>query len=416
MSYLENDICKFTPLFDIDYKVKKDIISMCFFKMQKGYKDFSLYLNGIQNITKYYKEKYGNTYSIRLFIDNTIYKDREIMKILKNTNGLELVLYHAPDFIREDDYHIGLFGTLIRFFPFFDFPNNDANYVFISDIGDDDQTIDNNHYILEQIKNKNFFEQLYLFKICIYENIKIETIIDLSNAKAYAPRMTFLKKFDKNIMINYLYEVKNAKKNKYSVHFHNMKSKGLENLGNFIYGVDEYLLNIVLTDYMIKNNMMFGVMTKFIIDYPIYLTYRHYKSRKINLNLKNYVLIFDYLFNKLGIDYNKNISIEKKYEIYNNIFNLIYKNPMTKSEYKLYYKANYYLYMMYIYLYDNKLYDFLYKNNDLKKNIIINFGLYYSETLYYNINNKIKKTFIKEYKLTKNDIMKLKAFQNKQNI
>ena len=42
--YLKNKVCKFIPLFDFDPKVKKNIVSTCFFKMNTGtYKDFSKY-------------------------------------------------------------------------------------------------------------------------------------------------------------------------------------------------------------------------------------------------------------------------------------------------------------------------------------------------------------------------------------
>ena len=41
--YLENTICKFTTLFDIDYSVKINIMSACFFKMENsGYKNFDI--------------------------------------------------------------------------------------------------------------------------------------------------------------------------------------------------------------------------------------------------------------------------------------------------------------------------------------------------------------------------------------
>ncbi len=57
-NYLENSICEFTPLFDIDYTNKKNIISCSFFKIEGGgYKNFTKYSNGILYLSKYIKKK-----------------------------------------------------------------------------------------------------------------------------------------------------------------------------------------------------------------------------------------------------------------------------------------------------------------------------------------------------------------------
>ena len=54
--YLKNSICNFTPLFDIDYTKKKNIISASFFKLKKGsYKDFSKYVDGLYNLYNFIK-------------------------------------------------------------------------------------------------------------------------------------------------------------------------------------------------------------------------------------------------------------------------------------------------------------------------------------------------------------------------
>ena len=60
MKYLDNPICNFIPLFDIDYTIKKNLITYCLFKRSSKnnyYKDFSRYINGLQsmynNVIKY---------------------------------------------------------------------------------------------------------------------------------------------------------------------------------------------------------------------------------------------------------------------------------------------------------------------------------------------------------------------------
>ena len=45
MKYLNNDVCKFTPLFNnLNLNKKKNIVSCAFFKLHtSSYKDFNLY-------------------------------------------------------------------------------------------------------------------------------------------------------------------------------------------------------------------------------------------------------------------------------------------------------------------------------------------------------------------------------------
>ena len=42
--YLENNLVEFTPLFDIDYTKKKDLICSSFFKLETSYKNFDKYI------------------------------------------------------------------------------------------------------------------------------------------------------------------------------------------------------------------------------------------------------------------------------------------------------------------------------------------------------------------------------------
>ena len=77
MNYLENSICTFKPLFDIDYTKKKNIISTVFFRLEGGeYKSLDKYLNGIKELHKFYKNNLPN-FHIRMFIDNSIYSDKK---------------------------------------------------------------------------------------------------------------------------------------------------------------------------------------------------------------------------------------------------------------------------------------------------------------------------------------------------
>jgi len=128
--YLQNEICEFIPLTPIDYTIKKNIIVTSLFKMSSGgYKNFNKYLDGIKILSDVAK-KYNM--SVRIFIDHTIHDDNIIMKYLNKFNNITLILYKCNSFL-VNKHHVGVFGTLVRFFPLFDFPNNDSNIVLLAD-------------------------------------------------------------------------------------------------------------------------------------------------------------------------------------------------------------------------------------------------------------------------------------------
>ena len=130
--YLKNSICKFNPLFEIDYSKKKNIISASFFKIQGGgYMSFDKYLNGIFLLNEFViKELPG--FELRLFIDQTISNDNDIFEKLKK-NKIKLIIFECSNFL-INNFHRGIFGMIARFFPIFNFENNDAKNVIISDI------------------------------------------------------------------------------------------------------------------------------------------------------------------------------------------------------------------------------------------------------------------------------------------
>ena len=92
---------------------------------------------------------------LRLFIDDTIYTDSNIMDYLNKIKGIQLVHYSCQNFI-ANGFHRGTFGTLVRFFPMFDFKNNDAEHVIITDIDwHNDTNVENRMRIIRTYNNLN---------------------------------------------------------------------------------------------------------------------------------------------------------------------------------------------------------------------------------------------------------------------
>ena len=129
MDYLKNDICNFEIISNYNTNIKYNILSTCFFKINFHYKNFIIYINGLKKIIALLETQ--SHYVLRIFIDEHIKSDSEIYSILTNSNKIQIILFKCSKYI-EDNYHIDLFGTLVRLFPIFDFDSNDAlNVIFI---------------------------------------------------------------------------------------------------------------------------------------------------------------------------------------------------------------------------------------------------------------------------------------------
>ncbi len=393
--YLENSICNFTPLFNIDYTKKKNIISCCFFKKYNSHKDLSVYLDGIQalyhSVTKYYK-----VYSIRLFIDNSIYTDNDIMSILKKLDKIEIVLYDCLCYKIGDNYHQGLFGTIIRFFPMFNFPNNDANIVILSGIDNHalKKYIDllkilgsriNDLYLIkfsnagEMFKNKELYNHVY--KNFILDYIKPQEIV-------------CLKQIDSNVIINFLKKL--DPKIKYSYYVNDENDENDENDGPFIYGIDEYFLNNEYIKYIVGYRLPFVDR----LNYNVFNLYYYQINKRIDDWLEKDKKIFNLLLNKI-LKYIKTKSDKDIEDKFNIILKIIDKND--KESIKLKYK----LYKLFIKIKNKKRYKFLF--NTVYNNLLLDkyIGIYeFSEMKFYNIN--IKSFFEKKLSFSNKKIRKLK--------
>jgi len=249
--YLKNDICEFEPLFELNTSKRQKIVSTVFFKMQENaYKDFSEYTEGIQNLSKYVQKKMKG-FRIRLFIEASIYEDEDIMSLLTSLKNIDLVLYHCSDYVRNGKYHKGLFGTIVRFFPMFNFPNNDASSVIISDID-----YNRSSYV------EKFLGPVYkLFLKCKNKGLDHGGIgkdyTAVSGKKGFfepywiSDRQVNWKRLDKKVLINYIKNVESMKiKPTFYVSSPIVKKTAEE---DFIFGVDEYFIADKLLPYLDKN-------------------------------------------------------------------------------------------------------------------------------------------------------------------
>jgi hypothetical protein len=403
MNYLDNKICKLTSLFPIDYSIKKNIISCSFFKLSTTpYKDFNRYINGLEELyndvnTKYKDEKF----TIRLFIDNTIYDDKKLFDRIQKMNKIELILYSCSDYLLEPEkkYHIGLFGTFVRFFPMFDFPNNDADIVIISDI-DDTRQLDENFKKLNWLKKKENFDKIYIFKSgdissSILFNVEIMNK-NIINPYAIAPNFISLKKCNHLVIYNFLSDMKNSDKI-FSLYIYKLKLKSnLYTDKKFLYGFDEYFLNVSLMNYLIDNKIPFATDITWYVNGSLYFFHRKKKYNNNETNLVNKYINLIINNSKLKIS-TSNDDNDKKYSIIDKML----WDKYDKTSIKIFYE----FYKFYLNHLNDSEYEFLFDKNvfEIIKKFDL-FGSYNFEILIFNLfdnenNNKNKKL---NYEIIKN--------------
>jgi hypothetical protein len=417
MSYLENPICKLDAKFNIDLKNKKNILSISFFKMYNGgYKNFKLYIDGFIQLHKIVLEEKIYNFTIRIFMDNSIYLDKELMSMIEGLERVEIVVYHCEKYLETDhNYHIGLFGTMVRFFPMFDFPNNDANIVMISDM-DDYKFFNENVEVLTKL-NKKLLEKMYILKITsLSKNVRFNYNDEYHGhitPYCIAPKFISFKKLDFKIIIDYFknYGEKNIPD---IIKIYGTKSKlntlyskeSINKNKNFIYGVDENFLNFYLNEYIIDNNIPYAINFSWSIDSVLY-QYKNYVLPEDNSKFKLITYILEYLLERLNIKYNKKDNFFKKYKLVNNI--IIGNNTELKK------KLKYFYYKMFLYFYNNTNYKFLYSKKlyQLIKDYDL-FGVYsFYGTIYYEDKNKYTFEFEKKEEFNKEEKDKLLDFSKK---
>ena len=292
MEFLTNNICKFEIL-NNHHLIKNNIniIVSVFFKRDQYYKNFRIYIKGLQRVIAYIDSTYlSHQFIYILFIDQNIADDIEIMKIINKCKYCVPVLFKCAKYMK-DSYHFDVFGSMVRFFPMFDFPNNPCNIVICIDIdlhAEDYQRLT----CLLKHKFKDVTGAADISKL-LYHNLKPYT---------YAGLLSFNRsKINYRLIIDFIRDAGDGK----------IESKGHygKRLTDFGYGIDEIFLNDVFLTHIGKINV--------IIDYQI--SYFLFHSKPYILEDHRIEKTSDILSTIIEPYLEPNMSIEQK-------FNFIDKN------------------------------------------------------------------------------------------
>lgn len=296
MEYLKNPFCKFKLHFDIDYNKKQNIISASLFKMITPYKNFSDYTDGLQLLIEYVENSLPD-FKIRLFVDKSIMDDPKLKNMLLSNDSLQIVEFKCPDFLSENKYHHeGTFGTITRLFPMFDFKNNDADQIIVSDIDVNEYDIDNHKKIYGFINDSNIdYDLIYKGYSPYFTKYKypMPQAGKLYNFKRFSTK--YITDFINNI---YDVEITHPAYSKPTVLKSSKQSK-------IKYGIDEYLMKHVVEE-LLKNEFNVAFIRVFTIGHPLYFSksqiFKHPKSQEY----------FKYIFGKY---YDSDNSLEDNFNL-----------------------------------------------------------------------------------------------------
>ncbi len=334
MEYLKNDICKFKPLFEFNPNKKVNIFCTTFFKMNKHYKDFNKYINGLKMWINYINNS-KNDFMFRLFIDQNILDDNEVMTLIKSCKKMQPVLYECHDYM-VGKFHLDLFGTLLRFFPLFNFENNDAKKVFIVDmdwVSTDKEVYPRMDYIIEFSKKYKYpllahYSPIIAQFYNLIEKIEIKNIIA---AFLLFPN----EKYDKNLILNFINEAPSIKDiGPYE-----------KRLTTFGFGVDELFLNKYFINKINLKNA--GLVSFYFPSRIIWELLDEYKL------LKNDKKTYDALKYILGKFYKENYKISDMFKLLDKAFyenlvkvnnRLVKKRVSNKNIFNVYYAKRIYNY------------------------------------------------------------------------
>jgi len=289
--------------------------------MSKHYKDFTIYVNGIKNIIEILNKQ--DKYVLRIFIDENIRNDIAIFNLLNSNKKIEIVVFKCNHYLNKNGFHVDVFGTFVRFFPLFNFENNDAGNVILIDIDLDNRNKMNIEYLL----NFNTTESEIVGKGYVI-NLLSKNI----NPHYFAGVIGFFNiQFDKKLIIDFIQNIDMIKNNS----FYNKRNKP------FSYGTDELFLNKYFI-YNKDNTAQFK--TGILIDYNINYFLYHYKDTLLKEYPKNTNKYLKYI---LGEKSDKNIDNKKMFDL---IDKIVYRNKNINKQKIL----SIHFYNLITYLYKNK--------------------------------------------------------------
>lgn len=252
--------CNITKKSHHVYKYKY-LLSASLFYLKNSYKSAQRYVNGILKIVEFIN--YHDDYCLRLYYDQSVYlydKYSTLMTYLRTVKKIELYEFSCPRFKCSGKFHIGTFGSMIRFLPLFE-KSKDESWELVYIIDTDDS---NYCYIDMYVKSlMNSKKNFYFYD---FENYKYKYLGKLNNKfDNVVIANIFVKNhlFDIKILVDYLELISKTDGIYHMLNEINNESAIIKKSNSSVvrtYGLDEYFLNKYLIE--IINEKQIGWITE----------------------------------------------------------------------------------------------------------------------------------------------------------
>lgn len=273
------------------------------------------------------------------------------MEYLKSLESVSIVLYSCPNFWM-DDHHVSVFGTMVRFFPMFKFPNNDSK---LSIMVDADTNEDYVYSLIETyniLKEKKLHKKVYLAFMGNFFHYSQKKMDEYEhNGKKYyfpyflAQKLFSVKKIPRKPLVKFIKKMNeymsdtNRPTNILTDYDINLDKRATKCENDICYGVDEYFLNHILVKYLLRKELLMCYRTKYNIM-------NYYTNPHPSYVRENKHLFYNYL-KRFGIEdvpVDKVKSNEKFIETYGHkIINMI-ETLDKERDYRIFLKP--YIYSM----------------------------------------------------------------------
>jgi hypothetical protein len=201
-------------------------------------------------------------------VDKNVLKDEKVKSILDDMDA-RVILFECPEYFIKDQFHIGLFGTMIRYYPMFDVNTHALKVAHIQELEPDEEFLPRFEY-LNKLGTMNHGASL------IYTSRKIYAQNFISNKYKFdgiyypwiiAGRLSAYEKIPFKIFTDYLDDIKQGKK------FYNIyeawESHKKPEHGKYSFGVDEIFLNDPYLGYLINNDHTIGILVEYNVSFPV---------------------------------------------------------------------------------------------------------------------------------------------------
>lgn len=261
-----------------NWESKKPTKLFCYslFRMKGPYNDITNYVYPLRESIKKLPKSFPG-YKIRIYYDNSLLntdmgnhkintQNKELLipffEELKNNTFVELFKYDFPQFKTENKkYHRGTFGTFVRFFPMFD-TSIDANIsVSTSFDADDDMKLRYNKTMLNKIvrSKSNFHAYAVLCPEMGEKLFRCDIVY-----KCWGGTLVNKAKFPMRLLTNFLHKILGTIKDErlhkaiQSIRKTN-KYKTQHTISNVVYGIDQFFLQMDITEYLVDHKIPFSV-------------------------------------------------------------------------------------------------------------------------------------------------------------